>query len=124
MGRDCGNSAAERALTAPPTFIAHGFVQLLQTVISRRRPSLVEPSAPARFHSRRLMRASLIPGPHLPFPDLRTCRGPAGVEPITNKPSCSRRPLIVGSASAAAVSACIFRTIAAGVLAGTKKAYH
>src|SRR6516164_11347180 len=71
-----------------------------------------------------LMPASLISGPQLSISDLRNCPSSAGVEPITNKPSCSRRPLIVGSASAAAVSAYIFCTIAGGVLAGTKKAYH
>src|SRR5262249_979093 len=94
MGRDCGNSAAERALTAPPTFIAHGFVQLLQTVISRRRPSLVEPSPPPRLHSRMLMPASLITGPHLSISDLRNCPSSAGVlagtkkayHPATSKP--------------------------------------
>src|SRR5262249_8782576 len=124
MGRDCRNSAAGRPLTEPPTFVVHGFVQLLQTVISRRRLSLVEPSTPARPQSRMLMPASLITGPHLSISDLKNCPSSVGVEPITNKPSCSSRALIVGSASAPAVSAYIFRTIAGGVLTGTKKAYH
>src|SRR4029079_10614128 len=71
-----------------------------------------------------LIPASLMMTPHLSISALRYTRSSSGDDPITPTPSCSSRVLIVGSASAATVSACSFWITAGGVRAGTNSAYH
>ena len=56
------------------------------------RSSLIRIFVAASAHSRMLMPASLITGPHLSISALRNAASSAGVEPTTTRPSCSSRP--------------------------------
>src|SRR5262245_9831873 len=85
------------------------------------RPPLIANAWP---HSRILMPASLMTGPHLSISARRNVASSAGVEPTTTTPSCSSRSLVRGSVSAATISACIFRTTTGAVLAGANNAYQ
>ena len=71
-----------------------------------------------------LIPAALITGPHISVSDLSCAASSAGVEPMAMTPTCSSLLLIAGSRRIAIVSACSFLTISAGVLTGTRNAYH
>src|ERR1043166_5327208 len=80
--------------------------------------------AASASHSRMLIPASLMTGPHLSISDLMWRASSSGVEPTRAAPSGSSRSFTGGWASAATMSACILAMIGAGVLAGKKKANH
>src|SRR5262249_11213394 len=92
------------------------------TFIAQRRND--RPGGHSASHSRTVMPASLMIGAHLSISARRKAPSSAGVEPATTTPSCSSRCFVAGSASAAAMSAWIFRMIAGAVLAGANKAYQ
>src|SRR5215470_1582312 len=84
-------------------------------------PHADQPRGP---HSRIVMLASLITGPHLSISALTYRPSSSGVEATTLTPSCSSRCLVTGSFRAATVSAFILRMISGGVLIGAKIAYQ
>src|SRR5262249_23099527 len=109
-GRDCQHRCGEPL--RPSAAADHG--------VSPRVRSFDE----KRPHSRMVMPASLMTGPHLSISVFRNVASSAGVELTTTTPSCSSRALVVGSFSAATVSAWIFAMTSGEVLAGAKNAYQ